>query len=234
MTNHAACSAAANQFEFYKYLEYQRFERFVSDGRSRPAVDRCTRGRAGGEGCTHSLAGEVNTKEERENYITIDDDVHDAFNNSDLINTVNIEDIGPEDDSEQRKTSSFNDEDIATVRTERDEALEKINKLKKIINDMKRNDGRKNIGEASDRVSEGLKQEISVTLNGTNVRINIEIEDTKHYSSDYPTMADTETKEESSKDLDDLLMVTNDEEDEFGLIDVDDSLLDDPEDTFKF
>ena len=52
VTNHAACSAAANQFEFYKYLEYQRFERFVSDGRSRPAVDRFTHRGAGVDGCT--------------------------------------------------------------------------------------------------------------------------------------------------------------------------------------
>ena len=48
--------------------------------------------------------------------------------------------------------------------------------------------------------------------NEFNVRINIEIDDTKHDSSNYAPIDTKEMQEESMYDVDDLLMIDNDEE----------------------
>jgi hypothetical protein len=204
--HHVGCSASSG-LEFYKYLEY-KYERMV-----------------GGLGCGGSAVVDRCTNNAEDTATT----AKDMFTNN-----VALEDIGPEDtvsdDSEKVKTDSKEDEDITKVRNERDEAFEKILKLENMISDMKRDPAFQS--KQANRISEGLKQEISVTLNGTNVRINIEIDDTKHDSSNY--MDTKETQEESMGDVDDLLMIDNDEEADIELNEIDDSLLDVPDEPSEY
>ena len=202
--HHVGCSANSG-LEFYKYLEY-KYERMVGGmGCGGSVVDRCT----------NNAEDTASTAKDR------------------FTNNVAIEDVGPEDTfSENVKTDSKEDEDITKVRNERDEAFGKILKLEKMISDMKRDPAFQS--KQANSINEGLKQEISVTLNGTSVRINIEIDDTKHDSSNYAPMDTKETQEESMDDVDDLLMIDNDEEADIELNEIDDSLLDVPDEPSEY
>merc|ERR1719508_427132 len=168
------------------------------------------------------------------------DAISDASENesdNEFGNNVSIEDIGPEDSTsinlEQVKVDFFDDDNnIVKIRSERDAAFKKIAKLEKIICDMNYDDKYKDAGGNSDKVghtNRGLKQEINVNLNGTNVKINIEIGDAKENYPKYAEKETNETTEENLTDVDDLLSITNDEEKVIDGFELDDSLLDDPD-----
>ena len=195
------CSAA-NQLEFYKFLEY-KYERLVTGGGgcSRPATGACE--------CVNS-----------QDLVQVREDADDNGSDDDTIEK-NV--FNHQNDSEKTGKQKESYDDIRKVRKERDEAFAKIRKLEKTLHDIQNKGGMK-----YDANNRDFKQEISVNLNGTFVKINIEMEDTRtDLTNDILSF-----KEDKEDDIERLLMITEDEEIDFLSLDADDSILDEAGDDF--